>query len=476
MVRSAIQSLTSGQLLRKGGSPIPGLFEPIDATDMARRLSLASRGEKNGKRELPATDQTTHDDVEQDILQAINVVLTKQKADAVGTLKALRDMAASLGVSSQLAQLRLKAREARAKFIGAQADIGGDLAQKRSEFLQRSKELEEFRATHRLTRMPRKPSNSVLTFGLLFLFISVESLLNTLFFAKGSSLGLIGGFGTAVGISLLNVLAAFSAGAVFWRWSNHRSWIVKLLGILGIVIVLGALALLHLFSAHFRDAIASLGEERAFPAARASLLNSPFLLQDLHSYYLFGLGCFLALAAFAKGATSGDPYPGYWGVFRRARDAAWAYDDAYRSLFGELEDVRNEAVEHFETALVHIPQRASQAVQAQAQQATIIRNFASYEDHLEQCANRLLSVYYQENRANRKTPPPRRFNETWRISRGSLSDRVLATIGDGAPDSTEHVQDALSEIAQLQEDVLARYEELVTRADRPAAILDMFKA
>lgn len=418
MVKYTLQSFAKEYLPAMSGTPIPGLFEPIDATDMARRLSLAARGEKNGKRELPAADQLTYDDVEQDILQTINVVLTKQKADAVGSLKALRDMAANLGISSQLAQLRLKAREARARFVGAQADIGGDLAQKRSEFVQHARELEEFRATHKISRMPRAPGNSVLTFGLLFLFIALESVLNAFFFAKGSSLGLIGGFGTAVGISLLNVLAAFAAGTVFWRWSNHRSWIVKVLGVLGVVAVLGALALLHLFGAHFRDAVASLGEERAFAAARASLLSVPFLLQDLHSYYLFGLGCFLALAAFAKGATNGDPYPGYWGVFRRARDAARAYDDAYRSLFGELEDVRDETVEHFETALVHIPQRASQAIQAGAQQATIVRNFATYEDHLEQCGNRLLSIYYQENRASRKTPPRKDSTKPGRSAEG----------------------------------------------------------
>jgi hypothetical protein len=42
--------------------------------------------------------------------------------------------------------------------------------------------------------------------------IALESIMNGLFFAKGSERGLIGGVGTAFGISLVTCCSAFSLG------------------------------------------------------------------------------------------------------------------------------------------------------------------------------------------------------------------------------------------------------------------------
>lgn len=474
-IRSAVRWLVGGRAPRSVGIPILGLFETLDASDIAERLRLTERGTGNGMQELPAIDQATHDDVEQDILQTINTVLTKQKAEVVGTLRALRDMVASLSVASQLGQLRLKARHASSRFAGARSEIGGELYHKRTDLLQHANELADFRDRHRLTRMPREPSSKVLTYGLLILLIAGEAILNAFFFAKGSEQGLIGGFGTAVGISIVNVLSAFFAGSVFARWINHRSFGLKISGVLGVLAILGGLCALHLFSAHYRDALIALTENRAFAEAIANLKSTPLLLKEINSYYLLGLGWLLAVASFSKGIRSADPYPGYWETFSRARVAALVYDDAYGALFGALEAVRDETVESFENALANIPQQSRQADQANAKRATLIQNFVSYEEHLEQSANRLLSVYYQANRANRTTPPPRRFNESWRLSRAMLSDSELELIGDGSADTLSSIDEALAEIQRLQDQVLGQYEDLVNQADRPGTITEELK-
>jgi len=93
-------------------------------------------------------------------------------------------------------------------------------------------ELSEFRSTNRLKRAARNPARRWTTFGLLFLLIGLESGLNGFFFAKGSDFGLLGGVGTAIGISFVNVLFAFMLGLFPMRWINHRNYFFKLIGVI----------------------------------------------------------------------------------------------------------------------------------------------------------------------------------------------------------------------------------------------------
>jgi hypothetical protein len=67
-------------------------------------------------------------------------------------------------------------------------------------------ELEEFRNRNRLSRPAREPTHRWTTLGVLFIFVTIESLLNDFLFAKGSAFDLEGGVGTAVVISLTNGL------------------------------------------------------------------------------------------------------------------------------------------------------------------------------------------------------------------------------------------------------------------------------
>jgi hypothetical protein len=108
------------------------------------------------------------------------------------------------------------------------------------------------------------------TFGLLFLLIGIEAGLNGFFFAKGSEFGLLGGIGTAIGISFVNVLFAFVIGLFPMRWLNHRNYLVKLIGLIITVIGLAGILALHGFAAHYRDATVAVGDRGARASAHRS--------------------------------------------------------------------------------------------------------------------------------------------------------------------------------------------------------------
>src|SRR5262249_1958023 len=154
--------------------------------------------------------------------------------------------------------------------------------------------------------------------GLLSIFVAIESVLNGMFFAKGSEFGLLGGVGTAIGISLTNVVSSFLLGLWPARWVNHRNVLAKMCGLAVTVVGLSSLIGLHAFAAHLRDAVVAVGEQRALSEAIAALTSTPWRLNDLNSYYLFGLGLLFTLGAFYKGVTFDDPYPRYGAIARRA--------------------------------------------------------------------------------------------------------------------------------------------------------------
>ncbi len=310
------------------------------------------------------------------------------------------------------------------------------------------------------------------TYGVLLALVFFESVLNGFFFQKGSELGLLGGIGIAFAVSFANVGLGFMTGALPARYTNHRRLVARTLGFLATSALLVAILGLHVFAAHYRDASAAAAPGRVYQAALANIASNPLGLRELESWFLLLLGVLLALTAFMKGYRKDDPYPGYGPMYRRAREAAEDYDEEYRELFAELDEVREEAVDAFKQALVLIPQKANQADSALAQRAKVIQDFANYEAHLEQTANRLLAAYHQANRAHRRCPAPARFDKPHRLDRRGISEREVELIGDGSPDGQPTVSAALQEISKLQEEVLARYEDLVSQADRPAKLIE----
>ena len=182
--------------------------------------------------------------------------------------------------------------------------------------------------------------------------IAIESVLNGFFFASGSDLGLIGGIGTAVGISVTNVVLAFFAGLLPFRWINHRALLVKSLGVLISFAAVASLVGLHAVAAHLREAaLAGISESQQLIHAIQQLLSSPLTLKDINSFYLFGFGAILALVAAWKGAAFDDPYPGYGSAARRADKARILYSEEHHDIFDHLDEIKDTILQQIVTGI-----------------------------------------------------------------------------------------------------------------------------
>jgi len=276
-------------------------------------------------------------------------------------------------VSGKLAELRLIAQNARARFQNASVQADAELGPLKQAYVAARNELTRFQSRHRIDRPTRDPAKRWTALGFLVILVSVESILNGAFFAAGDPFGWIGGIGTAIGISLVNVIFAYLLGLGPARFINYRNVLVRVFALLTTVIGLALLVALHGFAAHYRDASAAgasgvhvvtagetlskishiyhkpvgevakanniqtnatlkrgdrliipgtqIPEEHALPVALQTLMDEPWAVSSLSSGYLFGLGLLFAIGSFWKGYRFDDPYPFYGAVWRRSEMA-----------------------------------------------------------------------------------------------------------------------------------------------------------
>ena len=264
-----------------GRGLVQGYLRPIDTDEVSRKLRLDAEAAERGSRDQPSSEAQSLDAVEQKIVQTLESEWTFHGSELINNLRAYASRLIAVSVQTELANLDLLARNTLARLREADHRAEAELGPLREDYTSYRDELRAFREKHKLARTARNPARRWTTFGLLFLLIGVEAAFNGFFFAKGSEFGLLGGVGTAVGISFVNVLFAFILGLFPMRWLNHRNYAVKLIGLTVTGLGLLALVVLHGFAAHYRDATAAVGEDLAFGTALRTLKAAPLELADL---------------------------------------------------------------------------------------------------------------------------------------------------------------------------------------------------
>lgn len=444
---------------------LQGLLSPIDTQRLERELNLSRKGAERGASNLPASDERALDGVEQSIVQRITSEWSHHRDAVVGELRAYHDRLSTLLGAAQISGVKIEAANALARMRQVRTENLSQLKRAVAAEHAAEAELAAFRESNQLSRAPRVMSGRGAVKGILVLLIAAESILNGVFFAKGSEFGLIGGIGIAVGISLVNVLAAFFTGLGPLRYMNDRRVGMAALGGLFAIAATAAIVALHLFSAHLREANVAVGSSDAFLHARQTILASPLGMKDLNSWYLLLLGLLLAGAAMYKGYRFDDPVPGYGAVARRAQQAADDAEDLRSAIFGDLEDVRDEVVERLKQTADQLPTQLVQATQARAGKQSLLTNFTQYESNLEIAANQLLAAYRDANRAKRTTAVPQHFSHQFRLPHRLLEDaEVLALTKEPEGLLSGNVAQELNALQDLAKAVIDSYDALMADA------------
>jgi len=202
-------------------------------------------------------------------------------------------------------------------------------------------DLQSFRAKHGITWGANYPKggHKMLHIVLVLVLVTAEAVFNSSFFATGLDTGLIGGFLQAAVLALLNVGVAFIFGLALIRNLYHRKAARKLLGIASLVAALLSMLCVSFAIAHVRGALVA---DLPFPekAALASLVQTPFGLDDMQSWVLVCVSLFFAGVALFEGFWMDDRYPGYGKRDRDFLMAKIAYETRLSAVRRKIEEIK----------------------------------------------------------------------------------------------------------------------------------------
>lgn len=322
------------------------------------------------------------------------------------------------------------------------AEIINDLNQLHilhTEVAGRENEFRGFRDLHRLSRLPNVGSRNHSLFAgmLIAVFILVESILNGMFFARGSESGLIGGVAQAFVFSILNVGVGAVYGRLLLPYIFHRGVGQKILGLAGLGAFLLWLGGLNLFIGHFRDVFIANAGDVPMKDLLDRIRIAPISFRDAQSGLLAVLGMALGGAAVIDVAVDRDLYPGYARVGRLREQAITRYAVAQGECLSALTRLRNDAVADMTDAIEMIGSSRYDLELAREGRLRLHSNYSAYLSELTHAHTRLILSYRVANRRNRKTPPPRYFDD--------LPSRPASLTPTPLPELKELSQDVRSE-------------------------------
>lgn len=440
----------------------PGFLRPIDTDWIAREARLDEVGSQRGRSNIPPFESKGLDSVEQQFIQRIESEWSWQGGELINNLRAYSQRLVGYSIESEFANLQIAAKDTLAQLRAADHRAEAELGPLREDYVALRDALAGFRTKHRLNRIAQTPARRWTTFGLLAILVAIESIFNGFFFSKGSEFGLLGGVGIAIGISLINVIFSFLLGLWPARFINFRNRLIKVFAFVFTAAGLCAILMLHGYAAHYRDAVAAVGETGGLAEAMRTIKATPWQLADMNSYYLFGLGVIFAIGAFYKGCRFDDPYPFYGAKSRATAQARDDYSEAHAELFEDLAKIKNQTVGRLSDGISRIPLFPQQAANIRAQRAALVQTFRGYEASVVSAANQLLARYRDANRQARQTPTPPHFDETWKLPHSFLDSPELRTLVADREEVETDTSVALSELSQLSQDVINEYEKLLT--------------
>lgn len=426
--------------------PTVETFSDLDTQRLSKEMELANRGHSRGAEDQPTSDSSSLDAVETEIIEHVGAAQKRAHDQLENHLAGFRQRLIDLDFDTQFSNIKSAA-------LGGLSDLKqelqtgvDDLHGLRRDLTAAEKWHASFQKMHRLER-PAKigtPRASFFKWALIVLLVLVELVLNGELLSKGSELGLVGGIVEAFIFAVLNVGVALMFG-IFWiPFINHRNWLLKLFGLIGLATYLACMIGINLALAHYRE-VAGVLFEGAGEVVMQRLIQDPMGIQDFRSWLLFGLGVLFSIIAVLDGLALYDPYPGYQRVDKALRTARDKYADMRRAAIEELGEVRKDYEELLTTARSDLGKQRVEHDAIVTHRSRMLSLFDEHQAQLEKATNALLRDYRDANVSKRTTPPPPRFGETYSIS------RIAVTISKEGEWSSSDLKTSISE-AQAEVD------------------------
>ncbi len=403
-------------LRNKGTSFKPGTetFPDVNVDALASGLSLEKRGTADGKLNIPASDAEPFTRAEQEALDRVRSVRKRGLDHYENQISAYESRIR--GARAEREEIELRAGQVRATMAVASDKWRNLLTNERRSLTGFQEKLDAYRTAHGIKGPPRMRKNPWLMWGTLLLVMLFEVALSGFLFAQKNVMGLVGGMGVALVISLVNIGFSLLLG-LGSRYLNLRSSLAKLLGGFAVLFFLVFTLSLNLTVSHFRDALEILPWDQAAFAAIANLKTELLGVKSFNSWIIFFFGVFVSLIAFIEGLFWFDRHPGYNQVYEDTEEAIDVYSESYEEAQDDLEKIFMQSRDELRAQAQSLRARIRSALDAVGAQSTLTRQLMTFLASCNSAAYQLLTRYREANLRARDTSRPAYFSSGFEFER-----------------------------------------------------------
>jgi hypothetical protein len=386
--------------------------DSLDLDDLSRYLKVESNGEHNGKNNYPASTAKKPDAFEGKIISFFNKRLSKLNERANNELSKLNTSIAYPSINDLKKQLEAMSNNVYKNVEHSTRIRLNELKNEKKHLENAESDYSSFREKFDLVRLPHYPDSKFFVIALVIAFWLAETIMNGFFFAKGSDLGLIGGWFEAGAVSFINIFFAFLVG-IFARQVNHPSTGRKIIAWSTIAGYALFSFVFNLFVGHYRDMI-GVNTANVAESILPRVLESPFGINDVFSWLLVMGGMFFALLALIDGYKSDDPFPGYGKQDRKLRNDRDTYQEVLEESVEEIESERELAISQLESLKKSVKSEMTNLAHIRDLKATANTRYLQQIEATIGQANTVLKKYRQHNIMSRSEEQPAYFDKEWK--------------------------------------------------------------
>ena len=405
----------SGRNGRNSGPvPLP-VFPTINANAIASKLRVDQRGAQRGVQSLPSSGDTGFDQVEQEIINRVEVI-RKEGLNAYDEwVQVYKQRVARMNTIG--ATIKKAVNKAQTDFQTEILKCQGELQNMKKNVQDANIAFNNFRNENRINDAAHEESELPKWIAISLVIIVIESILNGVFFAEGHEMGLAGGIGNALAISVINVGLASLAGLVTRNFNHVRLW-RRVIGTLSFLVAAGLALMLNFVVAHFRDVMtAAAWDQAAGRAVERAVAGS--LPESIDAWLLALLGLLAAALAGWKTYGADHSYPGYGRISRKRKKNR----ESETELRQHAIEMLNYCRKNFDADFDDFRDKISDAVQAQSEWASLRKQRKSFLAQCDMVVNQLLTRYQNANRGQRDNLElPRHFGEEYSFPEASPTD------------------------------------------------------
>lgn len=383
---------------------------------MANELRLVERGTENGAVNLPDSNSTQFDPVENEIIDTVVSTCRQAQQEATAQFQAYDERVSGLGLLAQVPAIEVSATQAVSEMQAAVAQTNLKLTSVRDSVRQSYAQLHAFQAEHGLERPAQLDRPFIATTGTIVLTWVGETVANSLLLRQNDDMGLLGGVIAAATVGAINIGVACFIGRYVWTQLHLKSSPMRSV-FLGVTALWALFTLIwNLLAAHYRDAkVAGIADPEM--AAMNMLSGSP---DSIYSWGLFFLGLIFAIVAANAAYRMDDPYPGYGDVSREHKQRCDDYAGEIEDAAADLSDIHDDAITEAADVRRELALQLGDRDRAMNGRNAFAQRYLQFHDEMERACNQLLTIYRDANRKARSSPAPRHFNEAYKLSPVSI--------------------------------------------------------